>query len=253
MRFKYFLAIAATLIIMGALFYKDRPVNPLQTAEENEDVSLNADAMAANSKPDHVIEKQNSDLKNIKDKSQAVIDEQTLEIQKSFSDHLKQMGTCLGTQSAVIADKSEPTFESLSSSLKTTLGEVVVKMDDWTQQDFKVEDGTVRRIRTEIEYSDSGNPVKRAQFYKINAQGMPEMQALNPEQATDPSDDFLSSLRGDGQVTLEEKGARVYYQEGEELVLVERSGKIQSFSLTKGDKTFSCTETDATTSNCQCL
>jgi hypothetical protein len=147
----------------------------------------------------------------------------------------------------------EPSFDNLSASLKPALGEVVVRMDDWTQQDFKADDGSLRRIRTEVEYQDTGNPVKRVQFYKINAQGMPELQTLNPDQATDPSDDFISSLKGDGQVTIEEKGGRVYYQEGEELVLVERGGKVQSFSLTKGDKTFSCTETDATTSNCQCL
>jgi hypothetical protein len=126
-------------------------------------------------------------------------------------------------------------------------------MDDWAQQDFKTEDGSLRRIRTEVEYQETGNPIKRAQFYKINAQGMPELQTLNPDQATDPSDDFISSLKGDGQVTIEEKGGRIYYQEGEELVMVERGGKVQSFSITKGDKTFSCTETDATTSNCQCL
>ena len=37
------------------------------------------------------------------------------------------------------------------------------------------------------------------------------------------------------------------------LVVIERNGKIQSFSMSKGEKTFSCTETDATTSSCQCL
>lgn len=252
MRLKYFLAIVVTFLIMGALFYKDRPENPLQTAEDSAQPVADKEANVTNPKIDQVIEKQASDTK-IKDKSAQANDEQALEIKKAFSDHMKELGTCLEVPSVTVSDKTEPTFEGLSASLKTALGEVVVKMDDWTQQDFKAEDGTMKRVRTEVEYPDSGNPVKRAQLYKINAQGMPELQNLNPDQSTDPSEDFLSSLRGDGQVTLEEQGGRVYYEAGEELVMVERAGKIQSFSLTKGEKTFSCTETDATTSNCQCL
>lgn len=253
MRLKYFLAIAVTILIMGALFYKDHPENPLQTAEENEQVVQNDQANLSNEKSNQVIEKQASDPKTIKDKAAQATDEQSLEIQKAFADHLKELGRCMEVTTIPNSEKTEPTFESLSTNLKPALGEVVVRMDDWTQEDFKSDDGSTKRIRTEVEYQETGNPVRRAQFYKINAQGMPEMQALNPDQAIDPSDDFLSSLKGDGQVTLEEKGGRVYYQEGEELVLVERGGKIQSFSLTKGEKTFSCTETDATTSNCQCL
>lgn len=254
MRLKYFLAIAVTLLIMGALFLKDRPESPLQVAEDSEEVSAGA-ANLNNPKLDQAMEKQAAaDAKLVKEKNQQALDEQTLETQKAFADHLKQLAVCLGAATApAVGDKAEPTFESLSAGLKPILGEVVVHMEDWTQQDFKSEDGSLRRIRTEIEYQDAGNPIKRAQFYKINGQGMPELQSLNPDQATDPSDDFLNSLRGDGQVTLEEKGGRVYYQEGEELVLVERGGKLQSFSLTKGEKTFSCTETDVSTSNCQCL
>lgn len=252
MKLKYFLGIFVTLMIMGALFYKDRPTNPMQTIEET-DESANSENLKANSKIDQNLEKQVMDDKSAKEKNAALSTEQNLEVQKAFSDHLKKMAACLGYAATLQSEKMDPTFDNLSAHLKETLGEMVVKMDDWTQQDFKAEDGSLRRIRTEIEYQDTGTPVKRAQFYKINTQGMPEMQNINAEQAVNPSDDFLNSLRGEGQITLEEKGGRAYYQDGEELVMVERGGKIQSFSLTKGEKTYSCTETDATTSNCQCL
>ena len=251
MRSKYTIGIVITLIIMGVLFYKDRPENPLQSPVDTEEAETTESAKKNEKSAEQVIEKQASDSK-LKEKATAVTDEQTLEIQKDFAAHLKELGRCLEVQPANV-ETADPTFESLSSSLKPALGEVVVRMYDWTQEDFKTEDGDLRRIRTEVEYQDSGVPVKRAQLFKINAQGMPEMQNINPEKSVDPTDEFLSSLRGDGQTTVEEKGGRVYYQEGEELVLVERGGKIQSFSLTKGQKTFSCTETDATNSNCQCL
>lgn len=240
---------------MAAFFFKDRssstmtPSESLDSADATTRVQLGHQADATK-----VIEKQAADGKSIKDKTaQANTDEQIAEIQKNFAGQLKLMGACLGVQPQVDSEKLAPSFENLSASLKPALGDLVVRMDDWTQQDLKFPDGSMKRIRNEYEYQDNGNPIRRAQLYKINDQGMPELQPLNPAQSTDPTEEFLTSLKADGQETLLEKGGRVYYQEGEELVLVERSGLVQSFSLTKGEKTFSCTETDSVTSNCQCL
>ncbi len=253
MRAKYLLAITITLLTMAFFFFKDRSENPLQLADAAAEVENTQVANLATGS-DQIIEKQAADSKSIKEKTaQNISAEQAEEIETNFSANLKQMGVCLGFSTAAESERLVPSFENLMTSLKPGLGEIVVRMDDWTQTDLKYADGTMKRIRTEVEYQDAGNPIKRAQLYKINDQGMPEMQPLSTEMATDPSEEFLNSLKADGQETLEEKGGRVYYQEGEELVLVERSGKLQSFSLSKGEKTFSCTETDLTTSNCQCL
>ncbi len=254
MRAKTLLAITITLILMAFFFFKEQDTSPLEVTAvplQIENGTKEADVTSESTK---VIENQAADSTVQKEKSdQTLTPEQLEQIEVTFSDNLKQLGTCLGIQPAVDADKITPSYDTLVSSLKPALGEIVVKMDDWTQNDFKYDDGTKKRIRTETEYLDSGSPVRRAQLYKINDQGMPELQPLATDAATDPSDEFLSSLRGEGHETLEEKGSRVYYQEGEELVMVERSGKVQSFSLSKGEKTFSCTETDAISANCQCL
>lgn len=254
MRAKYLLAITITLIIMAFFFFRERTDSPLQLANAPEESELGTKEANVQTGSTQVMEDQAADSKTLKEKSvQNATQEQIEEIEQSFSIHLKQLGICLGIQPAVDAERVQPSYENLIQSLKPALGEIVVKMDDWTQTDLKYGDGSMKRIRTEVEYLDSGSPVKRAQLYKINDQGMPELQPLTTDLATDPTDEFISSLKGDGQETLEEKGGRVYYQEGEELVLVERSGKVQSFSISKGEKTFSCTETDAATSNCQCL
>ncbi len=254
MRTKYLAAIIVTILVMAFLFFRDRSENPMTSSEPAMENKSATTKVAASSEADKLIDAQATESKSGKEKAAAGLsDEQNIEIQKTFSNNIKLLGACLSVQPQVDADKITPTFENLSSSLKTALGEVVVRMDDWTQQDLKYSDGTTKRIRTEIEYQDNGSPVRRAQLYKVNEQGMPELQPLNQAQAVEPTDDFLNSLKADGQEILEEKGSRVYYQEGEELVLVERGGKVQSFSLTKGEKTFSCTETDAATSNCQCL
>ena len=256
MRKRYLIAIIITVLLMVIFFFKDHPSNPMASGEANSELDSQTENKIAQALPnsDKVIEKQAADSKTLKDKNALVLSEEQLnEIQKNFSNNIKRLGICLGIQPAVESEKMAPAFDNLATSLKSALGELVVRMDDWAQQDLKYADGTVKRIRTEIEYQDNGNPIKRAQLYKVNEQGMPEMQPLTAAESTDPSDEFLDSLRGAGQPILEEKGGRAYYQEGEELVLVEKNGKLQSFSLTKGEKTFSCMETDATTSNCQCL
>ncbi|MBC7421589.1 MAG: hypothetical protein H7328_12750 [Bdellovibrio sp.] len=253
MKSRYLLTIAVTLAVMVLFFWKDH-------AELHDDANdayngTQAARLDTEKKSEEVIKKQLVESQALKEKSTVAgsAGEQLEEVQKSFSLHIKQLGQCLGVNPSVEVEKTDPTFDNLVVSLQPTLGDVVVKMDDWAQLDVRAPNGDMRRIRTEIEYQDNNNPVKHTQLYKLNEQGMPELQQLTPTQATDASDESLEMLRGDSSTTNEEKGGRVYYAEGEELVLVERNGKVQSFSLTKGEKTFSCTETDTTTSNCQCL
>lgn len=241
-------------MVMFVLFKKDR-AEVSSVKEEETETEQKAAKLDTDKKSEEVIKKQLVDSQALKEKAStpAISKEQIDEVQKQFSNELKQLGACLGIQPAVDAEKVDPTFDNLIVTLSAPLGDIVVKMDDWTQLDVKAADGSLKRIRTEVEYQENGTPIKRAQLYRINEQGMPEQQQLNIDQATDPTDQYLDGLKGDSQTILEEKGSRVYYAEGEELVLIERGGKIQSYSLTKGEKTFSCTETDAITTHCQCL
>jgi hypothetical protein len=253
MKLRYLVTIAVTIIVMVLFFWKDRSQLPAETAEVENDSKVAQ--LDTEKKSEEVIKKQLVESQALKEKASApaATNEEIEEVQKSFSVHLKQLGQCLGVNPAVDADKVDPTFDNLVVSLQPTIGDVVVKMDDWSQLDLRSANGDMKRIRTEVEYEDNNNPVKRVQLYKINDQGMPELQPLTNAESVDPSDEYLASLKGDASSVNDEKGGRVYYAEGEELVLVERNNKVQSFSLTKGEKTFSCTETDTKTSNCQCL
>ncbi len=253
MQIRYLVTIAITLAVMVLFFWQDH--SDLRDSAVDADSTNEVARLDTEKKSEEVIKKQLLDSDAIKEKATESPNsaEYVADVNKAFSTHIKLMGQCLGVTPSVNSEVVEPTFDNLVVSLQPTLGDVVVKMDDWAQLDVRSPNGELKRIRTEVEYQDNNNPIKRAQLYKMNDQGMPELQELNPEQSVDPSDEYLESLRGDFSTTNEEKGGRVYYSEGEELVLVERNGKIQSFSLSKGDKTFSCTETDSSTSNCQCL
>lgn len=253
MKTRYLLAMLATITIMAIFFWKDH--EPMKVVKDDDVQQRKSARLDTDKKSEEVIRKQLIESQNLKDKASqpATSKDQIEEVQKNFSNQLKQLGQCLAVSTAVYQEKVDPQFDNLVVSLKPAFGDVLVKMDDWTQWDVKSADGSMKRIRTEIEYLENNIPTKRAQLYKMNEQGMPELQPLRDDLATNPTDEYLESLRGDGRTLVDEKASRAYYAEGEELVIVERNGKIQSFSMSKGDKTFSCNETDATTSNCQCL
>lgn len=253
MQKRYLLTIVLTLVAMIIFFWRDQ--SELRDSARPPVPTNQVARLDTEKKSEEVIKKQLIDSDAIKAKASVAAHSagQKADVNKLFSAHLKLMGQCLEIDASGNSELVEPTFDNLVVALQPSLGEVVVKMDDWSQSDVRSPNGDMKRIRTEVEYVDNNNPVKRAQLYKLNEQGMPELQELSEDVSVDPTDEYLESLRGDGVTTNEEKGGRVYYSEGEELVLVERNGQLQSFSLSKGEKTFSCTETDAPTSNCQCL
>jgi hypothetical protein len=256
MKKRYLLAITLTIVIMVVFFWKDHP--PAETHKEDEtevEQPVQSAKLDTDRKSEEVIRKQLIESQALKDKASlpATTNDQIEEVQKSFSLHLRQLGQCLEVATAVDQDRVDPQFDNIVVSLKPAFGDVIVKMDDWTQWDVQAQDGSMKRIRTEVEYLENNVPTKRAQLYKLNEQGMPVMQPLSEDFATNPTDEYLESLRGGGRTLVDEKASRAYYTEGEELVVIERNGKVQSFSMSKGERTFSCTETDAPTSNCQCL
>lgn len=254
MKTRYIIGILATLAVMFFFFKKDRHEPMNISADDGTDLKKPAQ-LDTEKKSEEVIKNQLADTQNLKEKAMApaVSPQQLEEVQKNFSNHLRQLSQCLAVRISADQDKIDPQYDNLANSISAGFGNMLVKMDDWTQWEGQTSDGTVKRVRTEIEYLENNVPTKRVQLYKLNAQGMPEMQPLSEDLAFNPPDEYLTSLRGDAHTLVEEKATRGYYSEGEELVVVERNGKVQSFSMSKGERTFSCSETDTVSSSCQCL
>jgi hypothetical protein len=257
MKARSIIAILAVLAVMYFFFKRDRQeaMKMGDTAQEETSEPQKAARTNTDKKSEEVIKNQLIETQALKEKATAppTSPEQVEEVQKNFSNQLRQMGQCLAVQIRTDQEKIDPQYDNLANTVSSGFGNMLVKMDDWTQWEGQASDGSIKRIRTEIEYLENNIPTKRVQLYKLNQQGMPEMQPLNEDEALNPPDEYLNSLRGDAKTIVDEKATRGYYAEGEELVVVERNGKIQSFSMSKGEKTFSCTETDTTASHCQCL
>lgn len=179
--------------------------------------------------------------------------EQVDDINATFTEQIKLISKCFNFQFNTVNPVIEPTAENIINLLGPFVGEGVIKMEDWSQRDLKHADGSMIRIRTEMDYEDEANPVRRVQLFKLNNQGMPLLQNIDPQQSINPTETFIESLQGDAQPTSFESGNRIYYQDGEELVFVEQSGRLNSFSFAKGDKTFTCSMINSNRGNCQCM
>lgn len=255
MRKDLLLGIGATLIAMALFYYADHPTTPLNIGKNK--IDSDADyAVPATKK-----------LLNDESQSQADTGSTTVsgpslalkpgegrnQISKNFAAHLKEMGECLKINVAIDNSTIEPTYDNLLVSLRPAIGELVVQMDDWTQLELQNPDGTRKRIRTEVNYENPNAPVKYVQLFNINDQGFPEMQTIDAEKARNPTDDYINYLRAGANAISDERGSRAYFQEGEEMILIEKSGIIQTMSLTRNGSTISCTGLDSENSNCQCV
>lgn len=246
------LALGATLLTMALFYFLDHK-NDISVHNQS-----TSEIKSVFTKTNTVSQPAVSGTIDVKDVSvvgaeQAKTSDEKAVVDKNFVEHLKSIGSCLKMNPAVDSDRVEPTYDNLLVSIRPALGDLVVQMDDWTQLDLQNSDGTKKRIRTEVNYENPNTPVKYVQLFNLNEQGMPEMQILDQEKSTNPTDDYINYLRGGATVTIDERGSRAYFPDGEELVLVERAGKIESLSLTKNGKTVSCTALDTVQSNCQCL
>lgn len=257
MRNDLLIGIGATLIAMALFYFSDQNKKEALNIKKNKIESEADFTVPVEVRPNTVSEPVQAALVAAppaikKLSSQDITTEEKEQIFINFSKHLQTIGQCLKIQNRVETEKIEPSYDNLLVSLKPALGELVVQLDDWSQIDLVSPDGTKKRIRTEVNYENPNAPVKFVQLYNINSQGFPEMVTLDAEKSRNPTDDYINYLKGGSESVLDEKGSRAYFPEGEEVVLIERGGRMESVSITKNGKTVTCSGLDTLQSNCQC-
>lgn len=168
-----------------------------------------------------------------------------------FGQSLKPMAACLSLYQVPQGERIEPTFDNLAAALKADLGEPILNSEDWISWSLRV-DSEERRIRIETDYSDTEQAMRHLMYFKIDAQGQPAMIPLSPENTKNPSEAFVSSLQKDGEVYQEEKGRRAYFENGQELVLTEKNGRIDDLEFSNGAKTFRCGGLLSASPRCKC-
>lgn len=169
-----------------------------------------------------------------------------------FGQSIKQMGACVGLGSANSSgERMDPNFDSLLALVKSDLGDPILRSEDWVTWNMRA-GSEERRIRIETDYSDSDQASRHLLYFKVDKEGQPTLIPLPNEQTKDPSESFIASLQKDGEVYEEEKGERAYFENGQEMVLTERNGKIDDLEFSNGSKTFRCAGILTSAPSCKC-
>lgn len=250
MRKEFLAVIAGTIILMAILYWNDNSSRVDKIKPVASSVQSQPDAQEAVPHENFVNQTTSSG-----DTTEAAVVAPATEVEnhKQFAAHLKTISQCLQIKNNTDYDQVDPTFDNLIVSLKPAMGDVTVFTDDWAQTDLQYADGTLKRIRVEVGYDDPGNPTKYLQVYRLNEQNIPEMENLDQQQATNPTDEYVESMKTGANTLLHEKGGRAYFPGGEEMIVIERNGKLESFTMTKNNKTISCNTLTSAASNCQCF
>lgn len=248
MRKEYLLIIAAIIFLMALFYWQDNylgadNMKPSVVTPHMEETSAGAAAPQESFTASTVA---------TGDTTAIASSQLSPEVRKNFARALKEMGQCLELKNSAEDDQVDPTLDNLLNSLRPTLGEMTVLTDDWTQVDIQSADGISKRIRTEINYDHPGNPTRYLQVYKLNEDKIPEIEDTDPQQSTNPSDEYIESLKTGSNVLLSEKGGRVYFQGGEEMAVIEQNGHLDSFTMTRNNKTINCSSMVSGASSCQC-
>lgn len=173
-------------------------------------------------------------------------------IRQRYTQSLREMTACLGLQ-PIGGEPADPNVESWVNSMRGELGEPVLQTEDSSSVDIQTSSGERRRILIEMDYSGEERIVRRVKYFKLNGDQPGEAIPLAQEQAEDPSETFLASLEGDGQVTGREKNERVYFASGEEIVVTEQNGRVSNIEVNRNGRSFRCRPTDVNAPKCECV
>lgn len=253
MNTKYLVAIGATIIVMALLFSKDKKEKLAENSDESvEETSAIAAKPAVAVSADATASAASVDKTPALSLPVAEVQPVNPKIAELFAKHLQYINNCLAiATTAPVGDKVAPTADNLLNQLRTSLGEVVMQMDDWSQTEI-IDQNVRKRVRVDYDYIDGATPTRRLSMYQINSYGMPEIMSLSNEEVNNPNQAYVDSLIEGNKVVNDEKGARAYFAEGEELIYTIRNGQIQSISINRADKSLNCFNLDDEKSTCTC-
>ncbi|AFY00153.1 hypothetical protein [Bdellovibrio bacteriovorus] len=171
----------------------------------------------------------------------------------AYQQKLKEMAVCLNMQMNALDPNVEINFETFNQVINPDLGDVVTQSEEWVATDLRTKSGEMRRIYIENAPSIEMESSRTLKYYSFDAGGAQKEISLSKEQMANPSDTLVASLEADGEVVGRSISRKIFYSNGDDLLLVERNGKIFSFELAHDGAVFRCTGADkSATFQCQC-
>lgn len=251
MKDRHILLVAAVLVFVTAFFYikGKKPHKPIDEAEVEETMDEQPAKVAQPLQLNTAAAPSTDSSFSAPTPQSPAVNETIL---KNFADHLKEMEKCLHLSNLNVGPQAEPTPDNLLSMLRPTLGESVVQIDDWSQFDITDKSGAKKRIRVDYDYPDGVTPNRRLSSYTLNSYGALEIDNLTSDQTDNPNEAYIESLKEGAQVMSEERAARVYFAQGEEVAFSIKNGKLDSFNISRSEYSINCSGLSEESSKCSC-
>ena len=247
--------IAAALVALTVILYwkySGHEVAVTPTESEATEEVVEQEAMSANSGSENPgSETQDNPQAPPEVAGENKVDESVVRAQ--FVEALKGLGSCLDIKNVVDPDQGEAKLDNLINSVRNEIGDPVIRSEDWSTTHLTLPNGEQRRIRIEMEYDANDRIVKRLKYYSLDKENLPVPIQLNAESTLDPQDSFIASLEKDGQISLREKGERIYFQNGEELIFTQRNDRVSDIEINRNGRTFKCMGLESGKSSCSCM
>lgn len=165
---------------------------------------------------------------------------------------LQEIGQCLEINISP-NEAPKPTFSDLQSSLQSAFGDLMGETSDWKIAHIILPNGEKRRLRIEVEAVGEEGIRRQLQYYSVDAEDLPVPIPLPADQGTNPTDTFIASLEGQGQITLREEAHRGFYSQGAEMYYVERNGTLFELEMSYNGKSVRCQDLDKSQGSCRCF
>lgn len=171
----------------------------------------------------------------------------------AYQHHIKEMASCLNMQMNPLDPNTEINFDTFNQIINPDLGDIVTQSEEWTATDLRTKEGEIRRIYIENVPTGDSAAARTLKYEAFAANGVAKPLPLSKEQMSNPSEALVASLEADGEVIGRSISRRIFYQNGDDLLLVEKNGMIFSIELTHDGATFRCHGMDkSATFKCQC-
>ncbi len=213
--------------------------NPIASLKQKNPESLNQE-MVGTEKASIAL-KDSNNLPGLKTDTPSLnVDEQKIILQE-----LKKCFPNIKAISINPSDSFEEFLEKLYFNLRSEMGGPGNKLQDWHNVHLVLPTGKERRVRLYSDEDENGKLIQQLQFFSLDTEGLPEIIAIPPEDATNPSRETIQQYMESGDIKFEEKAFTETFSPSDDyLQTVERNGQTNQLEAHLGNRIFKCINND---------
>jgi hypothetical protein len=174
------------------------------------------------------------------------------EDQAKFNQMMGRLVQCLGIQSIDLKNSWPLQIESVIQIVQPSLGPATHQADHWMDWHLRTREGKERRLHLEITESDLGKIGRELHYFSVDRSGQLTSVELEPEKATNPSDEVINQMLKEGEVFHKERAAAAFFANQERIEYIEKDSELSEISFFKDSHHFQCANVKMP-ENCQCL